>query len=127
MTLEQTVAITEIMNTETVLSMRDKVALDDDDLVILDLGRGRTIKIDADGTKLWYLNGKLHRADGPAVEYVNGSKFWYLNGQRHRADGPAEEWANGTKRWWFNGQRHRLDGPVKMWADGIKNWFLGGK
>ena len=25
------------------------------------------------------MNGKLHREDGPAVEYANGSKFWYLN------------------------------------------------
>jgi hypothetical protein len=31
-----------------------------------------------DGTKLWYLNGKLHREDGPAIEYLNGYKEWYL-------------------------------------------------
>ena len=34
------------------------------------------------GTKFWYLNGKLHREDGPAVEYANGDKFWCLNGTR---------------------------------------------
>jgi hypothetical protein len=37
-----------------------------------------------DGTKVWYLNGKLHREDGPAVESTDGSKAWYLHGERHR-------------------------------------------
>ena len=34
-----------------------------------------------DGTKLWYLNGKLHREDGPAAERPDGTKAWYLNGK----------------------------------------------
>ena len=34
-----------------------------------------------DGTKSWYLNGKLHREDGPAIECADGNKFWYLNGE----------------------------------------------
>ena len=38
-------------------------------------------KIDAKGTKCWYLNGKRHREDGPAVEYANGDKYWYLHGK----------------------------------------------
>jgi len=25
------------------------------------------------------LNGKCHREDGPAIEYVDGTKYWYLN------------------------------------------------
>ena len=25
------------------------------------------------------MNGKLHREDGPAIEYADGNKFWYLN------------------------------------------------
>lgn len=40
------------------------------------------MKIDADGTKYWYLNGKFHREDGPAIEYADGEKSWYLNGNR---------------------------------------------
>jgi hypothetical protein len=27
----------------------------------------------------WFLNGKLHREDGPAIEYGDGQKSWYLN------------------------------------------------
>ena len=40
-----------------------------------------TVKIWDDGTKIWYLNGKLHREDGPAVECADGNKYWYLNGE----------------------------------------------
>jgi len=50
-------------------------------------------KIDYKGTKKWRnSNGKLHREDGPAVEYTDGSRLWYINGQLHRIDGPAIEW-----------------------------------
>jgi len=61
-----------------------------------------TVKVYPNGTKSWYLNGKCHREDGPAVEYANGSKFWYLNGKRHREDGPAIEYAGGYKSWYLN-------------------------
>ena len=62
-------------------------------------------KIDEFGDKSWYLNGKCHREDGPAIEYADGNKIWYLNGERHREDGPAVEYANGHKEWWLNGKR----------------------
>ena len=37
--------------------------------------------IDEYGTKYWWLNGLLHRENGPAVEYASGYKYWYLNGK----------------------------------------------
>jgi len=52
---------------------------------------------DEDGTKEWYRNGKLHREDGPAIEYNYGTKYWYRNGKLHREDGPAIEDSDGTK------------------------------
>ena len=61
--------------------------------------------IDRDGDKHWYLNGKIHREDGPAIEWVDGSNFWFLKGKRHREDGPAIEWAKGDKWWYLNGER----------------------
>ena len=57
---------------------------------------------DGNGDKRWYLNGKLHRTDGPAIEWIDGSKSWYLNGKLHRTDGPAIEYADGTKQWFLN-------------------------
>ena len=41
-----------------------------------------TVKVYPDGDKEWYLNGKLHREDGPAREWADGDKSWYLNGKR---------------------------------------------
>jgi len=38
------------------------------------------------GNKYWYLNGKRHREDGPAIEYVNGAKSWYLNDEHFTED-----------------------------------------
>jgi len=84
------------------------------------------VNVNEYGTKRWYLNGNLHRTDGPAVEYVSGSKEWYLNGNLHRTDGPAVELASGSKFWYFNGKRHREDGPAVEYSDGSKYWYLNG-
>jgi len=59
----------------------------------------------ANGNKRWYLNGKYHREDGPAIECADGDKFWCLNGKWHREDGPAIECANGDKYWYLNDEQ----------------------
>ena len=64
-----------------------------------------TVRVHDNGDKKWYLNGKLHREDGPAIEWAGGSKYWYLNDKLHREDGPAIEWAGGRRSWWLNGKR----------------------
>ena len=69
-----------------------------------------------DGYKKWYLNGKLHREDGPAIENSNGTKFWYLNGKLHRGDGPAIEYSDGNKYWYLNGEKL----TKKKWEKRIK-------
>ena len=78
------------------------------------------------GDKEWYLNGYLHREDGPAVDGANGPKEWYLNGYLHREDGPAVEWSNGDKEWYLNGRLHREDGPAFEFASGNNYWCLNG-
>ena len=60
-------------------------------------------KVDGRGNKYWRRGGKLHRDDGPAIEWADGSKEWYRDGKRHREDGPAVEWASGDKEWWRDG------------------------
>jgi len=84
-------------------------------------------EVDEDGGKHWYLNGKRHREDGPAVEYANGDKYWWLNDKLHRIDGPAFEWANGYKAWYLNGKLHREDGPAAEYTDGTKDWYVDGE
>lgn len=39
------------------------------------------LHIDSDGTKYWYLNGKNHRKNGPAIERPDGTREYYLNGK----------------------------------------------
>ena len=83
-------------------------------------------KVDADGTKRWWLNNKLHRDNGlPAVEYADGTKRWYLNGKLHRDNGlPAIEYADGSKSWYINGERHRDNGlPAIEWSNETKVWW----
>ena len=79
-------------------------------------------KINSLGDKFWYLDGKLHREDGPAIELINGTKEWYLNDLLHREDGPACEYSSGDKEWWIDGYRHREDGPAVEWSNGYKEW-----
>ena len=73
------------------------------------------------------LEGKLHRTDGPAIEYADGYKEWWINDKPHRIDGPAVEYTNGDKEWWVNGKRHRTDGPAIEYANGNKSWYINGK
>ena len=87
------------------------------------------IEINELGSKFYYKDKEmkiLHREDGPAVEWWDGSKEWYLNGKLHREDGPAVEWWDGYKAWYLNGERHREDGPAIEWNDGDKSWYLNG-
>jgi len=65
-------------------------------------------------SEIWYLNGELHREDGPAYQfwYKNGQKqyeSWYLNNKRHREGGLAYQ------RWYENGQKK------------FEGWFLNDK
>jgi hypothetical protein len=39
-----------------------------------------------DGAKHWYINGKLHRLDGPAMEWHNDIKSWYIDGKNYTKD-----------------------------------------
>ena len=77
--------------------------------------------------KAWYLNDKLHREDGPAIEAVDGTKYWIINGRFHREDGPAMEDSDGSKEWYYNGVPHRMDGPAMELANGFRGWFYHGK
>jgi hypothetical protein len=86
-----------------------------------------TVEAYNNGSKHWYLNGKLHREDGPAIEYPKVGNLWYLNGKLHREDGPAIESYNGSKCWYLNDKLHREDGPAIECPNGGKGWFLNGK
>ena len=75
----------------------------------------------------YYKDGKLHRENGPALEYADGVKIWYKEGELHREDGPALEWSNGDKHWYQNGFSHREDGPAVEYINGNKEFWHKGK
>ena len=86
-------------------------------------------EISDNGDIFWYLDDKLHRDDGPAIEYGHGSyiiKEWYRHGLNHREDGPAIEFSDGAKQWIQNDNFHRVDGPAIERADGSGEWYLNG-
>lgn len=60
-----------------------------DTLEVIDLGNGAEMHEDAEGTVIYYLNGKYHRTDGPAFIHAEGHKCWYVHDKLHRLDGPA--------------------------------------
>jgi hypothetical protein len=62
----------------------------------------------SDGGSRYYYNarGRLHRENGPAIEWPDGTKFWYQCGLLHRADGPAMIQPDGSCEWWINGTEY---------------------
>ena len=81
-------------------------------------------EIDEFGNIFYYNeNNKLHREDGPAIEYVDGDKWWYKNGKLHKEDGPAVEYSDGDKGWYKNGLQHKEDGPAVEYSDGNKEYW----
>ena len=72
----------------------------------------------------------VHREDGPAIQTTNGAvisaQLWYLNGRVHRENGPAAIFADGRKEWRKNGRLHRENGPAVKYPDGRNEWWENG-
>ena len=72
----------------------------------------------------YWLNNKIHREDGPAIEWSDGSKFWYVKGLCHSDNTFAVEDQNGNKFWYFKGMRHRKDGPANSYTNSYSNKYF---
>ena len=90
-------------------------------------------EIDLYGNKYWKNDkGEYHREDGPAIERVEGMKVWYVNGRHHRLDGPARIFPGGNViEWFINGFFYRLDGPAseynnpnQQFNNKNKRWYV---
>lgn len=99
----------------------------------------------------YYLNGQLHREDGPATTRANGEQYWYLNGQLHREDGPAVINSVTSNKYYLNGRNvseyevakidpsgskvwrnskgllHRSNGPAIICPNGTKYYYQNGQ
>ena len=73
-----------------------------------------------------YVDGVVHREDGPAVIDYHESQFYYQNGKCHREDGPAIIWSNGSEDYIQNGKFHREDGPARIFSSGAKEYWVNG-
>ena len=60
--------------------------------------------VSADGSQYWYVDGRCHRVDGPAIIRADGHQEWRVDGKLHRVDGPAIVHTNGTQSWWVDGK-----------------------
>ena len=92
-----------------------------------------TVRVYEDRTE-WKVGNKLHRDNGPAVEYVSGGSEWWCDGKQHRIGGPAVTWSDGCMVWYVDGKRHREDGPAVMWPcssggmdGGYREWWINGE
>jgi antitoxin component YwqK of YwqJK toxin-antitoxin module len=87
----------------------------------------------------YYLNGELHRENGPALIHYdeNGNKYrqaYYISGNPHRED-YIRYYENGNiidKSYYLNGKRHREDGPafIRYHENGnvlYEHYYLNGK
>ena len=80
------------------------------------------------GMKEYFLKGKYHREDGPAIERLDGMQEWWWNGHIHRGGGlPAIIEPDGTEYWCRHGKIHREDGPAVVRPNGDNEYWLDDK
>lgn len=96
--------------------------------------------IQTDKATTYYLDGKLHREDGPAIIREDGQMFWFLNGEAitqaqymEKTNNTATQYIikNTGGTFYFKDRRmtiyHREDGPAYVGVSGTKEWYLNGK
>jgi len=86
------------------------------------LGNGETI------TKTYNNRHLLHCENGPAVE-SRDTKEWWVDGKQHRKDGPAVmiNRQNFVRmEWWENGVLHREQKPAVIDSDGNLEYWENG-
>jgi hypothetical protein len=88
--------------------------------------RGK-LRLRNDGSKIWELNGGLHRDLGPAIEWIHDGLSWYQHGRLHRVGGPARIYENGERKYFQNDLLHREDGPAAIFPDGKEEYWIYGK
>ena len=83
----------------------------------------------------YYLNGKLHRENGPAVIFVDSDgrrcKEYWQHGKYHREDGPAIVYGRRYKEWLIEGKYHRENGPAIIMGEGepdeLREYWVNGE
>lgn len=67
------------------------------------------MRIEENESYRWVFNEfhKLSSTEGPAfISKKDNYKAWYLNGRLHRIDGPAKIYGNGYQEYWVTGTKY---------------------
>ena len=72
--------------------------------------------ISTPSTKKWSIyyfdaSGERHNEHGPSIIHSSGTKIWFIHGKIHRENGPALMTSLG-EIWYYQGMIHRLNGPA---------------
>lgn len=90
------------------------------------VGDVRGVPLNDHKCERWWLDGVVHRDDGPAIIFKDGTRVWYQHGKIHRENGPAIEHPDGGTEWSQNNRLHRTDGPAVEYPTGLRYWFVNG-
>ena len=75
----------------------------------------------------YFVNGVIHREDGPALKHINGTKEWFINGKRHSLDGPAIEWHTGNVEYYIEGVEYstkkEFEAAAYLYKNGLQNYL----
>jgi len=87
------------------------------------------VEVDDGGTIMWYnpKTNTLHNESGPAIVWLNGSKEYWINGKLHNESGPAIMRPDGYKVYYIHGELHNEFGPAIVRSDGSKAYYLHDK
>ena len=68
-----------------------------------------------------YRNSKgYHCLDGPAFVDTNSTfKSWWVNGKRHREDGPAVINEDASVEWWYDDEQYKT---AELWAIAVMTY-----
>ena len=87
-----------------------------------------TVETNSNGTTTYRnASDQRHNPNGPAVVDTDGSKWYYINGKLHNPNGAAVIWPDGGQEYWINDQLHNPDGPAMVRANGYKAHYIKGK
>jgi len=91
---------------------------EEDYITNLPLENGGTMRlISRQLSKKWSIyyydaSGERHNEHGPSIIHSSGTKIWFIHGKIHREDGPALM-TNRGEIWFYQGMIHRLNGPAE--------------
>lgn len=71
------------------------------------------------GDMEWWVNGKNHRKEGNPSVISKSVKMWRVDGKLHRLDGPAIERTSGYTEYWVDGKPTQLT----IWNHDLQNYL----